>query len=133
MLGLCCCSSFSLVVGRGLLSSCSVCASHCRAFSCCEARALEHLGFSSCTHGTLWHRLQLWHMGLVAPHHAESSGPGIKLVSPELAGGFFTTEPPGKPHAQLLKMIKWDFPGKPVVKNSCYPCKGCWFDPWSGN
>ena len=24
-------------------------------------------------------------------------GPGIEPVSPELAGGFFTTEPPGKP------------------------------------
>ena len=24
-------------------------------------------------------------------------GPGIKPVSPALAGGFFTTEPPGKP------------------------------------
>ena len=24
-------------------------------------------------------------------------GPGIEHVSPELAGGFFTTEPPGKP------------------------------------
>ena len=24
--------------------------------------------------------------------------PGIKHTSPELAGGFFTTEPPGKPH-----------------------------------
>ena len=27
-------------------------------------------------------------------------GPGIEPVSPALAGGFFTTEPPGKP--QLL-------------------------------
>ena len=24
--------------------------------------------------------------------------PGIELVSPALAGRFFTTEPPGKPH-----------------------------------
>ena len=28
-----------------------------------------------------------------------SPGPGIELVSPALAGGFFTTEPPGKPQA----------------------------------
>ena len=26
------------------------------------------------------------------------SGPGIEPVSPALAGGFFTTEPPGKPY-----------------------------------
>ena len=28
--------------------------------------------------------------------------PGIKLVSPALAGGFFTTKPPGKPHNRIL-------------------------------
>ena len=25
------------------------------------------------------------------------SGPGVELIFPALAGGFFTTEPPGKP------------------------------------
>ena len=30
-------------------------------------------------------------------------GPGIKPVSPTLAGGFFTTEPSGKPLGKLLK------------------------------
>ena len=29
-------------------------------------------------------------------------GPGIELTSPALAGGFFTTEPPGKPHSSIL-------------------------------
>ena len=28
--------------------------------------------------------------------------PGTKLVSPALAGRFFTTEPPGKPYTSLL-------------------------------
>ena len=28
-------------------------------------------------------------------------GPGIEPVSPALAGGFFTTEPPGKPLADI--------------------------------
>ena len=32
--------------------------------------------------------------------------PGIKLVSPALAGAFFTTEPPGKPYNFLKKLIK---------------------------
>ena len=31
------------------------------------------------------------------------SGSGIKPVSPELAGGFFTTEPPGKPPGLFLE------------------------------
>ena len=30
-------------------------------------------------------------------------GPGIKPVSPTLAGGFFTTEPSGKPLGKLFK------------------------------
>ena len=29
-------------------------------------------------------------------------GPGIKLVSPVLAGGFLTIEPPGKPSTEFL-------------------------------
>ena len=38
------------------------------------------------------------------PFSRGSSDPGIKLaslMSPALAGGFFTTEPPGKPHPSL--------------------------------
>ena len=31
-------------------------------------------------------------------------GPGIEPVSPALAGGFFTTEPPGKPPDTLLSI-----------------------------
>ena len=27
----------------------------------------------------------------------------------------------------------WDFPGGPVVKTSHFQCRGCGFDPWSGN
>ena len=36
-------------------------------------------------------------MGLVAPRQWDLPRLGIKPVSPALAGGFFTTEPPGKP------------------------------------
>ena len=37
-------------------------------------------------------------LGLVAiPPPGDSSDPGIELMSPALAGGFFTTELPGKP------------------------------------
>ena len=31
-------------------------------------------------------------------------GSGVELVSPALAGGFFTTEPPGKPSSELFEM-----------------------------
>ena len=35
--------------------------------------------------------------GLLVLRHVGSSGSGIKPMSPALACGFFTTEPPGKP------------------------------------
>ena len=35
--------------------------------------------------------------GLPFPSLGDLSGPGIEPVSPAIAGGFFTTEPPGKP------------------------------------
>ena len=34
---------------------------------------------------------------LALEHRLCSCGPGIELVSPALADGFFSTEPPGKP------------------------------------
>ena len=58
------CAGFSLLCGlfsgggeQGLLSSCSVRASHCGGFSCCRARALKHVGFSSCGSQALESRL----------------------------------------------------------------------------
>ena len=41
-------------------------------------------------------RQEYW-SGLLFPSPGDFSDPGIKLTSPALAGGFFTTEPPGKP------------------------------------
>ena len=60
--------------GKGLLSSCGAWASHCSGFSCWGAWALRHASFSSC--GTWAYMFDL-------------PGPGIKSVSPALAGGFF--------------------------------------------
>ena len=39
--------------------------------------------------------------GLPFPSPGELLDPGIKLMSPELAGGFFTIEPPAKPKVPL--------------------------------
>ena len=60
----------------GLLSSCGVGASHRSGFSC-EARALEHVGFSSWdagqSRGSGDRAQYLWCVGLVALRHVESS------------------------------------------------------------
>ena len=41
-------------------------------------------------------RQEYW-SGLPFPSPGDLSDPGIKAIFPALAGGFFTTEPPGKP------------------------------------
>ena len=48
------------------------------------------------TGSLLLHKLSL--VGLPFPSPRDVPDPGIKPVSPALAGGFFTTEPQGKPH-----------------------------------
>ena len=36
--------------------------------------------------------------------------------------------------ATVIKTVwYWDSPGGPVVKTPCFQCRGCGFDPWSGN
>ena len=83
------CLAFSLVAVHGLLiAGASLVAKH----------KLFTGGFSSCASQTLQHRLNscgsraglllgLWNL----------PRPGIELVSPASAGGFFTTEPLGMP------------------------------------
>ena len=39
--------------------------------------------------------------GLLFPSPGDLSDPGIKPISSALAGGFFTTEPPGKPNGTV--------------------------------
>ena len=47
--------------------------------------------------GSSVHEISEYWIGLKFPSPGDHSIPGIKPVSPALAGGFFTTEPPGKP------------------------------------
>ena len=50
-------------------------------------------------------RQEYW-SGLPFSPPGDLPNPGIELVSPEypaLAGGFFTTEPPGKPHTLYIQ------------------------------
>ena len=52
-------------------------------------------------------RQEYW-SGLPFPSPADIPDPEIKPVSPALAGGFSTTEPPGKPKGLLLTLIAED-------------------------
>ena len=89
---------FSLVVASGGSSLVGCVGFSLCGFSCCRAWVLEHSGFSSCSSQLLEHRLGscgtrayllcgMWYLPRA----------GIELASPALAGGFFTTEMPGKP------------------------------------
>ena len=54
------------------------------------------------------------------PTPGDLVNPGIECVSPSLPGGFFTTEPPGKPSIYILYVYKCilGFPGGSVGKES---------------
>ena len=81
-LGLCCCVSFSLVVVSRDYSLFAEQRLLIAVVSVVGEKPLVEM-----PHGGMWHL----------------PGPGVKPVSPALAGGLFTTEPPGKPWALLLK------------------------------
>ena len=46
-------------------------------------------------------RQEYWN-GLLVPPPGDLPDPGIEPIAPTLVGGFFTTEPPGKPSGTLL-------------------------------
>ena len=81
-----------------LFSSCRVQASYCSDFSWCGAPAPGHTGFSHCSSQDLEYRLNS--CGIQTPllwATWDLPRSGIEPVSPALAGGFLTTETPGKP------------------------------------
>ena len=95
------CWLFSSCGQGGLLPSLGAQASHCSGFSCFGAWALELKSFSCCSSQVLEDRFDscaVW--GLVLPRVSDFPGSGIQLVSPALAGGFFTTELPMKPSTE---------------------------------
>ena len=98
VLSLRCCAGFSLTVARGSYSLIAV----CRLLTAVDSLVEEH-GPQVCglqqlqLPGSRQQTQQLWHLGLVASQHVGSSQTGIKPVSPTLASGFFTPEPPGNP------------------------------------
>ena len=82
--------AFSSCGEQGLLPSCSVWASYCRGFPCCGAQAPGCVGFSGSANGLSC----LWNL----------PRPGIKPVSPALAGGFLTTSHQGSPASSFLML-----------------------------
>ena len=108
VLGLhCCWWAFSRCSKQGLRSSCGARASHCGGFSCHRAR-FSTCGLQSCSSQAPEHRLTscgTW--AYLLCDLLDLPNPGIELVSPTLAGGLFTTEPPGKPqYAAFLLFIQ---------------------------
>ena len=89
--GLCSCvQTFSSGSAWGLLSSCSMWASHCR--------LILTVGFSlAVDHSLQAHRLQqMQHSSLAAPWHVASSWTRDRIHVPTLASRFLTIEPPGR-------------------------------------
>ena len=108
VLSLCCClRAFSSCGAQELLFSCGARVSHCTGFSRVGAWALclswqasvvSARGLSSFGSQTLKHRLNSWgSWAQLLPDMWYLPRSGIEPMSPALADGFFTTEPPGKP------------------------------------
>ena len=88
-LGLLCCVGFSLAVVCGPLIEVALLV---------EAGALGHVGLSSCGSQAPEHRLNSWGARTSLPRGMwDPPRPGMEPLSPALVGGFFATEPPGKP------------------------------------
>ena len=125
MLSLCGCMDFSQLqhTGATLVAR----ASHCSGF-CCGAWALGCACFNSWACQAQEHRLS--RCGVRASLLQDTwdlPRPGIEPVPPALAGGFFTTEPPGKP----LQCILDPFPSdRARCKSSQFPFSDsemiCW-------
>ena len=105
MLGLrSCMLAFSHSSEQGLLSSCSAWASHGCGFSCFRAQPPRLPSFSRCGSQALEHKLNSCGARALLLHGMwDLLGPGIELVSPALAGGFFTTESLVKPIIFFLR------------------------------
>ena len=101
------CAGFPLLslaeVSRGLLSSCGGRASCRGGFSYCEAQAVRHTGFRSCSQACELQRpgcLNMWDL----------PGAGTEPVFPSLPGGFLITEPfRGSPEVLFLCIFQVGF------------------------
>ena len=105
MLGLSCCTGFSLVAVSGGHSVVAVCGLLTEVAPLIAVRGLGAVGFSGCGTRAQWLQLpdsraqaqELQHTSLVAPWHVGSSQTRHQSHVLGLPGRFFTSEPPGKP------------------------------------
>ena len=98
-LGLRCCAwAFCRCVEQGPLAGCDAWVSHLGGFPAVVCRLQEvWRGFSSCGSRALeWEGSVVVAQDLIATRHVGSSWIRDGTPSPALAGGFSTTEPPGK-------------------------------------
>ena len=106
------CMGFLQLQRVGATLGCGARASHCGDFSCCQAWALGAWasvvvarGLRSCGSRALGHRLSGWGTpAQLLRGMWDLPGPGLEPISPALAGGFLTAEPPGKPKDSYLLM-----------------------------
>ena len=93
-------------VRAALLAMCSV--SHCDGFSCHRAQALERTGFSHCSLQALERRLSSFGAQAYLLHYIWNiPRPGIKPVSPALAGRFLSTALLGKSENSFFPQLIW--------------------------
>ena len=86
---------FSSCSEWGLLSGCSAQAPGCNGFPCGQAKAVGRVGCGSGGCRALEHRPNsCGARAYLVQGMWDLPGSGIKPMSPALAGGFFTTEPP---------------------------------------
>ena len=79
---------------------CHICV-HAVCSACVTCDPVDCSPKGSSVHGILQARTLEW----VATSFSDLPNPGINPVSPALAGGFFTTEPPGKPIAVITQLL----------------------------
>ena len=75
----------------------------------------------SSVHGIYQARILKW---VAISSSRDLPDPGIKSLSPALAGGFFTTEPPGKP---LIWSSLFCYSSTVLQKNIFHFCYNCFF------
>ena len=94
--------SLAAASGRLLFLQFSERASCCSGFSCCKARAAAAQASAAVACGLCSCSSQAQQL---LCSMRDLPGPGVEPVSPALAGGFFTTEPPGMPPGMIIFVI----------------------------
>ena len=126
-LGLCCCArDFFSCSEQGLLFI-AVPGFSLRWLLLLRSTGSRRVGFSSCGSRALGHRLSnCGKRAYLLCSMWDLPGPGLKPVSPALAGGFLTTVPPGKPGGCFNRKEKEI--GRAIVNQESMAFH--WLSPW---